>query len=272
MVTAWSLSWGLSGSWKEEKEEEEEELRWRSGWHSSSGGRWGETRYGTESYCHLASKVPQVFHDDGDDRASNNSIKSPCSWSGAPLVSCLLFVECWFRAKHKMWKPFWSIISVPGVRSSCAFKKEPMRHAQTPNLASAQTWLPQTPGVVYACYTGRIEKRAAREVPTRISWLMVPPTWEMDCSTSDAILFLLPSSSFPRYIAGESGTNVPTFLKLSKSCPMIERSTQDVSFPVFPENSHHFIITLGTHPCGLFHTVMKYCRAWKLEKVRRWYR
>lgn len=58
---------------------------------------------------------------------------------------------------------------------------------------------------------------------------------------------------------------------VSKSCPMIERSTQDVSFPVFPENSHHFI-TLGTHPCGLFHTVMRYCRVWKLEKVRRWYR
>lgn len=46
------------------------------------------------------------------------------------------------------------------------------------------------------------------------------------------------------------------YMYFPKNCPgippIIERSTQDVSFPVFPENSHHFIITLGTHPCGLF--------------------
>lgn len=64
-----------------------------------------ETRYGTESYYHLASKVPQVFHD-GEDGASNNSIKSPCSWSGAALSELVVVVECWFRASIKCKSPF----------------------------------------------------------------------------------------------------------------------------------------------------------------------
>lgn len=101
-------------------------------------------------------------------------------------------------------------------RSSCASKKEPMRHAQTPNLASAQTWLPQTPGVVYACYTGRIEKRAAHRAnqPQKFSqwWFPHPPNMGYGLFNFGRNL-ILPPSSFPR-LAGESGTNVHVlFLK-----------------------------------------------------------
>lgn len=55
-----------------------------------------ETRYGTESYCHPASKVPQVFHD-GDDGASNSSIKKSMFLVRSALSELVVVVDVGFE-------------------------------------------------------------------------------------------------------------------------------------------------------------------------------
>lgn len=154
-------------------------------------------------------------------------------------------------SKHKMWKPFWSI-SVPGVRSSCASRKSLW------DMRKPRIWLLHRPEFPRhrAWYMPAIpdESRSVSKPTPKFFTVMVPPTqhgiWIVQLRTQS----YLPPSSFPRYIASEIGrgrykcTNV--LVLFSKNCPgippMIERSTQDVSFP-FPS-----FITLGTHPCGLF--------------------
>lgn len=127
-----------------------------------------ETRYGTESYCHPASKVPQVFHDDGDDRASNSSIKSPCSRSGAALSRLIseLVVVCRMLVsrKHKMLSPF----DQSAYQGSVLLCIQERAYETCANPEFDFCTDPSSPdtGVVYACYTGRIEKRAAGEVPS----------------------------------------------------------------------------------------------------------
>lgn len=104
--------------------------------------------------------------------------------------------------------------------------------------------------------------------------VMVPPTqhgiWIVQLRTQS----YLPPSSFPRYIAGESGTNVPMyfsktvqeFLQWSNAQP---RTCHFRLSGEFPSSFHHIRYT---SMWSFSHTVMRYCRVWKLEKVRRWYR
>lgn len=123
------------------------------------------------------------------------------------------------------------------------------------------------------------ELRSVSKPTPKIFTVMVPPPNMGYGLFNFGRNLILPPSSFPRYIAGESGTNVhvPTFLKPSRNSSNDRTLNPGRVISVFPENCYHFIIISHIYhihvvPDVLFNTVMKYCRVWKLEKVNRWYR
>lgn len=177
------------------------------------------------------------------------------------LSELLLFVDVGFEQSIKCESPFGQSAyqgSGPLVHSRKSLwdmRKPRIWLLHRPDFPRHRAWyMPAIPDELRSVLPERYQ-------PKSHSWWF-PPTWEMDCSTSDAIL---PPSSFPR-LAGESGTNVPTFLKtVQEFLQWSNAQPRTCHFPSFRRIPiiHHIRYT---SMWSFSHTVMKYCRVWKLKK------